>query len=88
MAALHDGAGRDGEILAAVGIAAAVAAGPLRAVQALGLAAVAAHRAVRPTDARHRRAGGVFVLEIGGGEYVHGVLSAAILALAAVVSTI
>ena len=75
------------EILAALRLAAAVAAGALLPYRR-SLAAVRAHRAVRPAAARHHRAGGVFVLEIGGGQYVHGVLSGgAILALAFVVST-
>ena len=75
MARLHDGSGRDGEILPAGRIAAAVAARALGGVPTLGLAAVMADRAARPQDRLDGPPGGIFVLEVGGGEGVHGVLS-------------
>ena len=50
MTALHDGAGRNGEVLAALGIAAAVTTGVLGGVVTLRLAAPMADRAVGPQN--------------------------------------
>ena len=87
VAALHDGAGGDGEVLTALGVAAAVTARTLCGVNALRLAAPMADRAVRPQDRLESRPSGFGGLELGGGESVHGVLSARTLPLAYVVST-
>ena len=50
---------------------------PIRSVETIALTAIRADRAVRPADRLKDRAGGVLVLEMRGGESVHGVLFAA-----------
>jgi hypothetical protein len=64
---LHHGSGHDREVLAALGVGAAVAAFLLRGVVLLP-SAVMADWAFRPTNALHRLAGGGFILNGGGVE--------------------
>lgn len=69
-AALHDGAGRDAEILPTGRFSATIDAGLLGRIRAANQAAMGTNCAIRPAQALNKRAGCVLIGEVRGIECV------------------